>query len=141
MLSLKFKRLKPEAILPKYAHATDAAFDLCSIEDYILKPGERRVFFTGLASEIPEGYFVFIKGRSSLATKGGIEVLAGIIDSGYRGDWGVVLINLGSEPYKINAGDRIAQAILFPVIQPDIIEVQEISPSTRGEGGFGSTGR
>jgi dUTP pyrophosphatase len=141
MLSLKFKRLKPETILPKYAHATDAAFDLCSTENYVLKPGERRVFFTGLAAEIPEGHFVWFRGRSSLATKAGLEVMAGIIDSEYRGDWGVILINLGSEPYEIKVGDRIAQAILLPVNHPEISEVEELPPSGRGEGRFGSTGR
>ena len=140
-MQIKFKKLKPEAVLPKYAHTSDAAFDLYSLENYLLQPGERRVFFIGLASEIPEGYFVLFKGRSSLATKGGIEVLAGVIDSGYRGDWGVVLINLGSTAYEIKAGDKIAQAILFPVVQAEIQEIVELSDSERGAGGFGSTGR
>lgn len=138
---IKFKKLKPEAVIPQYAHTTDAAFDLYSLENYILQSGERKIFFTGLSSEIPEGYFVLFKGRSGLATKGGIEVLAGVIDSGYRGDWGVVLVNLGSEACEIKVGDKIAQAILFPVLQAEMREVQELSDSDRGAGGFGSTGK
>lgn len=136
---VKFKKLKPEAIIPQYAHLTDAGFDLFSIEDYCLKPGERHVFWIGLASEIPEGYFVMIKPRSGLAVKRGIDVLAGVIDSGYRGEWGVVLINLGSKPFEFKKGDKIAQGILFKYEKPEIQEAKKLKSSQRGEGGFGSS--
>lgn len=140
-LTIKFKRLVPEAKIPQYAHPFDAGFDLYSIEEYTLQPGERHTFGTGLASEIPEGWFVMFKGKSGLATKGGIECLAGVIDSGYRGEWGVVLINLGKEAYTIKAGDKVTQGILIPVNQAKMLEVEELSDSDRGGKGFGSTGR
>jgi len=141
MLTIKFKKLNPETTLPSYAHETDAGFDLYSCEDYVLKPGERHIFTTGLTSEIPDGYFVVIKPRSGLAVKAGIDVLAGIIDSGYRGEWGVVLINLGTGPYEFKKGDKIAQGILLKYEQAELKEVKEISGSERKANGFGSTGR
>ena len=141
MLIIKFKKIKPEAILPVYAHETDAGFDLNSCEDYVLKPSEKHIFTTGLTSEIPDGYFVVIKPRSGLAVKAGIDVLAGIIDSGYRGEWGVVLINLGAGAYEFKKGDKIAQGILLEYEKALLEEVKEISDSEREAKGFGSTGR
>lgn len=140
MLTIKFKKLKEEAILPNYAHSSDAGFDLFSIENYVLKTGERHIFKIGLASEIPEGYFVMIKPKSGLAVKAGIDVLAGVIDSAYRDEWGVVLINFGKEPYEIKIGDKIAQGNFLKIDQPKLVEASELSSINRG-GGFGSTGR
>jgi len=140
-MQLKFKKLNPNAKLPVYGRETDAGFDLYSIEDYTLKPNERKVFQIGISSEIPEGYFVMVKPRSGLAVKSGIDVLAGIIDCGYRNEWGVVLINLGSEPYEFKKGDKIAQGILLPCPRAEMVEVQELSEAERGLGGFGSSGR
>ena len=141
MTQLKFKKTKDNATLPTYAHVTDAGFDLYSCEDYILKPGERHVFNIGLISEFSDGYFVVIKPKSGLAVKAGIDVLAGIIDSGYRGEWGVALINLGQEPYEFKTGDKLAQGIILPYEQAAIVETSDLGESDRGTGGFGSTGK
>lgn len=141
MINLNFKKLKEEAVLPAYAHSDDAGFDLFSLEDYSLKPGERHLFLTGLSSEIPSGYFVVIKPKSGLAAKAGIDVLAGVIDAGYRGEWGVILINFGNEKYEFKKGDKIAQGILLKTENGRIIESDKISESERQNGGFGSTGR
>ena len=138
---IKFKKTKENAVLPTYAHLTDAGFNLYSTENYSLIPGERYAFNIGLISEFPEGYFVVIKPRSGLAVKSGIDVLAGIIDSGYRGEWGIVLINLGQEVYEFKIGDKIAQGIILPYKQAQIEESETLGESDRGVGGFGSTGR
>lgn len=139
--TVKFKLLSKDAKLPQYAHDTDAGFDIYSVEDKTLVPGERCVFKTGLASEIPHGWYVQIFDRSGLALKSGIKTMAGVIDVGYRGEWGVIVVNLGNEPVKIEKGDRIAQGILLQVPQAEIVQVQELSETKRGEGGFGSTGK
>lgn len=140
-MELKFKKLKPEAFLPQYAKAGDAGFDLFSCEDYQLKPMERHAFNIGLCSEIPEGYYVKVSPKSGLAVKAGIDVLAGTIDSSYRGEWGVVLINFGSEPYEFKTGDKLAQGVLLKVEEAEIVEADNLSETERGTGGFGSTGK
>ena len=139
-LVIKFKKLRESAILPRYAHSEDAGFDLFSLENYTLKPRERHVFNIGLASEIPPGYFVMLKPKSGLAAKGGIDVLAGVIDSSYRGEWGVVLINSGEQPFEFKVGDKICQGILLEIDQAEIMQVEDLSETERGEAGFGSTG-
>lgn len=139
--TIKFKRLNNEAKLPAYAHEGDAGFDVCCCEEKTLAPGERYVFATGLASEIPLGYFVLLKDRSSVASKNGVHVLAGIIDSGYRGEWFFCLVNLSKKNFVVKEGDRIAQGILLELPKAKIIEVEKLPESERGEGGFGSTGR
>jgi len=140
---LKIKKLNNEAILPKYQTKEAAGFDLHSIEDVVIKPGERKLIGTGLAFEIEYGYEVQIRPRSGLAYKHAITVLntPGTIDSDYRGEIKVLLINLGDEEFTIKKGDRIAQAIIAPVIQAKIIEVENLSDTIRGSGGFGSTGK
>ena len=139
---LKFKKLNDQAVIPQFANPSDVGFDLFSLEDKTLKTGERYVFNTGLASEIPEGYFVVFKPKSGLAVKAGIDVLAGVIDAGYRGEWGVVLINLGHEDYAFSKGDKIAQGILLSFDLPEIIETKDdLSKADRGEKGFGSSGK
>jgi len=142
-VKLKIKKLKQEARIPSYQTKEAAGFDLHSIEDVILKPGERKLIGTGLAFEIEYGYEVQIRPRSGLAFKHGITVLntPGTIDSDYRGEIKVLLINHSNEEFEIKKGDRIAQAIVAPVIQAEIVEVEELSDTTRGEGGFGSTGK
>jgi len=141
MVKIKFEKILPEAKLPSYAHKGDAGFDLFSIEDHQLEPGERYLFATGLKSKIPTGYCVIIKPKSGLAVKAGIDVLAGVIDSGYRGEWRVLLINFGSSPYHFRVGDKIAQGLLIKVEGGSILEGKKLSRSTRGKMGFGSTGR
>lgn len=141
MLKLKFKLLDPQAKLPAYAHQGDAAFDIYSIESVNLKKGETHPVKTGVASEIPAGYFVSFRGRSGLAAKSSIDVLGGVIDATYRGEWMVILTNLGKTSYKIEKGDRIAQGILHPVPPVKIVEVKKLSETIRGGSGFGSSGK
>ncbi|WP_024789302.1 dUTP diphosphatase [Lebetimonas sp. JH292] len=140
---LKVKKLSNEAIIPEYKSEEAAGFDLHSVEDIIIKPGERRLIKTALAFEIERGYEIQIRPRSGLAFKHGITVLntPGTIDSDYRGEIKVLLINLGNEDFEIKKGERIAQAVVAPVIQARFIEVGELSETKRGSGGFGSTGK
>ena len=138
---IKFLLLNVDAVLPTYAYPGDAAFDLYSTSAAVLKKGEYKVVPTGLSSEIPKGYFVSFRDRSGLAAKEGIHTMAGVIDSGYRGEWGVVLINLGKKAYRIQKGERIAQGILQPAPQALIKRVKKLTEAKRGRGGFGSTGK
>jgi dUTP pyrophosphatase len=140
---LKVKKLSDEAIIPDYQSEEAAGFDLHSIDDVIIKPGERKLIGTGLAFEIEKGYEIQIRPRSGLAYKHGITVLntPGTIDSDYRGEIKVLLINLSDEEFKIKKGERIAQAVVAPVIQAKIVEVDDLNDTKRGSGGFGSTGK
>jgi len=142
-MKLKIKKLTPDAIIPAYQTELAAGFDLHSVEDYVLKKGERKLIKTGLAFEIEEGYEVQIRPRSGLAFKHGITVLntPGTIDADYRGEIMVLLINLGEDDFEIKKGERIAQAVIAPVIQAEFVEVDELSETKRGKGGFGSTGK
>jgi dUTP pyrophosphatase len=142
-VKLKIKKLKQEAHIPSYQTKEAAGFDLHAIEDVVINPGERKLIGTGLAFEIEFGYEVQIRPRSGLAYKHGITVLntPGTIDSDYRGEIKVLLINLGKEAFEIKVGERIAQAVVAPIKQAEIVEVEELSDTTRGEGGFGSTGK
>lgn len=138
---IKFLRLHKDAILPTYAHDDDAGFDLYSIEGKILKPGKLEIISLGIASEIPKGWYVAIRDKSSLAFNQGIHTLAGTMDAGYRGEWKLVLVNHGTKRYRVEKKDKIAQGILLPSPQAKIIEVKKLSVSKRGAKGFGSTGR
>ncbi len=142
-MKLKIKKLTPDAMIPAYQTELAAGFDLHSIEDYVLKKGERKLIKTGLAFEIEPGFEVQIRPRSGLAFKHGITVLntPGTIDADYRGEIMVLLINLGEEDFEIKKGERIAQAVIAPVIQAKFEEVDELSVTKRGKGGFGSTGK
>jgi dUTP pyrophosphatase len=141
MVKVKVKKLKENAILPKYAHDGDAAMDLYSIEDYVVLAGKRVLVSTGIAMELPEGYWANIRGRSGLAFKKGISILGGVIEHGYRGEYGVVFLNTGDEDFEIKSGDRIAQVLILPVVTAEIEEVEELRDSVRGGGAFGSTGK
>jgi len=141
-MDLKVKKLVPEAKLPDYIHADDAAMNMYTVEAYTLAPGERRIFKTGIAMAIPMGYAGLIWDRSGLANKSGIKRMGGVIDAGYRGEIGVGLMNLSKEPVEILKGDKVAQMIIQKIEQPKIVESDELpSSATRGESGFGSTGR
>ena len=142
-MKLKIKKLSNEAVIPAYQTELAAGFDLHSIEDYVLKRKEKKLIKTGLAFEIEPGFEVQIRPRSGLAYKHGITVLntPGTIDADYRGEIMVLLINLGEEDFEIKKGERIAQAVIAPVVQAEIIEVEELSVTKRGEKGFGSTGK
>ncbi len=129
--------------LPRYQHEGDAGMDLYSAEDYVLKPGERKIFSAGIKLAIPKGYEVQIRPRSGLAVKNGITVLntPGTIDHQYRGMVGVILINHGQDPFEVKKGERIAQMVLNKFENFELEEVEELSETERGEGGFGSTGK
>lgn len=141
---LRIRRIHPDATLPKYAHGPeeDAGMDLCAVEDALLKPNVPQAVPTGLTLELPPGYEAQIRPRSGLALKHAISVpnSPGTIDPGYRGEVKVILINLGRAPYQIHKGDRIAQMVIARYEALEIVE-GELSDSTRGAGGFGSSGR
>ncbi|MEM7169199.1 MAG: dUTP diphosphatase [Pseudomonadota bacterium] len=130
--------------LPAYATADSAGLDLCAAvtEDVVLQPGERGLIPTGLAIALPAGTEAQVRPRSGLALKNGVTVLnaPGTIDADYRGEVGVILINLGHEPFTVTRGSRIAQMIIAPYSQTNWQEVEELKESQRGTGGFGSTG-
>ena len=139
---LQIKRIKPEARLPEYKTAGATCFDLASLEDKLLEPGEIWAFGTGLAASPPPGYGLKIYPRSSIGIKRVVPAnLTGIIDQDYRGELIVVLVNDGSEPYQVTAGDRIAQCELQKVDQAIIREVDELDTTGRGDKGFGGTGK
>lgn len=131
--------------LPSYmSHGAAGADVVAAVEcDLVLAPGERAVVPTGFALEVPAGYEVQVRPRSGLAAKHGITCLnsPGTIDSDYRGPVGVVLVNLGQEPFVVRRGERIAQLIVAPVVQAEFREVAALAGTSRGQGGFGSTGR
>lgn len=128
--------------LPRYATPGAAGMDVVSAEDVILAPGARHAVATGLAMAIPQGFEIQVRPRSGLALKHGITVpnAPGTIDSDYRGELKVILINHGDEPLAITRGDRVAQLVLAPVIQGRWEEVEQLDDTVRGSGGFGSTG-
>ena len=141
-MTVKFKRIDPAAVLPAYARPGDAGMDVCACEDAVLRPGERRLVRTGLVMELPEDAEAQLRPRSGLALKHGITLLntPGTIDAGYRGEVGIILINLGQEPFEVRAGMRIAQMVISRVLRADVVEVAEVNGTARGAGGFGSTG-
>ena len=141
---MRLKVLKFDKTLPdlQYAKSGDVAFDLRSAEDnYTLKPMEWKIFKTGIAMELPEKHVGNIRDRSGMAGKYAIHVMGGIIDPGYRGEIGVVLINLGGKDFVVEKYMRIAQMLVQPVEIVDFEFVDKLSETERGEGGFGSTGR
>jgi len=140
MVSVKVKKLKENAIIPKYAHPGDAGMDLFSTEDYIVKSGKRQLVSTGIAMSLPEGYFASIRGKSGLAYKSGISILGGVIEWTYTGEYGVIVLNSGDEDFEIKTGDKVAQVIISPVASVDVEEVEELAKTKRGAGAFGSTG-
>lgn len=135
------KKLVGSAMIPARANKTDAGYDLWSVESYTLKPLERKLFRTGIAIEIPSGYYGRVAPRSGLAFKRGLDVMAGVIDSGFRGEVGVILVNLSNEEVYLTHGDRIAQLIIETCHQPTMIWVEDLNDSSRSEKGFGSTGK
>lgn len=141
-MTVSFKRLVPEAVLPAYAHPGDAGMDLCSVESTVIPPGGRALVHTGLKMALPLGFEAQVRPRSGLALKRGVTVLntPGTIDEGYRGEIGVILANFGNEDFKVETGDRIAQMVIAPVTRAEVVEKDELDATDRGEGGFGSTG-
>jgi len=137
---LKVVLLHPDAVAPAYAHPTDAGADLVVTEGGTLRPGEMRDFACGLAIEPPLGYFYDIRPRSSTLRKRGLLIHTGTIDNGFRGPLYVYAWNTTNHDVTVEPGDRLAQMVLLPSVQPVIKVVEELSDSDRGTGGFGSTG-
>jgi len=137
-----FKRLDPEVEIPTRSHIGDAAVDLQARYDISLEPGERAAVPTGIAVAIPDGFAGFVLPRSGHARRLGVGVVngPGLIDSGYRGEISVLLINHGTEPVRFARGERIAQLVVVPVPAVEWVEVVELDETSRGTGGFGSTG-
>jgi len=136
-------RLDPDVALPSYAHPGDAGADLVTTSDVRIAPGERVVVGTGIAIALPAGYAGFVHPRSGLAARTGLSIVnaPGTIDSGYRGEIRVCLVNLDSEkPIVLRRGDRIAQLVVQRVERADFVEVEQLDETVRGAGGYGSTG-
>jgi dUTP pyrophosphatase len=144
VIQLPIRRLRPEAALPARAYTGDAGFDLAACERVELGPGERAMVPTGLAVAIPEGYAGFVQPRSGLAARNGLTIVntPGLVDSGYRGELQVILLNTDRErSFVVEPGMRIAQLLVVPVAELELAEVEELPASERGVRGFGSSAR
>jgi dUTP pyrophosphatase len=141
-MKINIKKLSETAKIPTYANRGDAGLDLYSDNNFLLIPGDRALVKTGIAIELPEGYEMQIRPRSGLSVKHGITVLnsPGTIDSGYRGEIGVVLYNASRVPFEVRQGERIAQGVIAAYVSADLVEVYALDESERGANGFGSTG-
>lgn len=141
-MKLLVERINEKAIIPFQVHEGDVGMDLFSVDEVVLKPMERKLIHTGIRIQLPKNTEAQIRPRSGLALKNGITVLntPGTIDEGYRGEIGIILINLGQEEFKVTQGMRVAQMVIKPTLTLDVEEVVELTSTDRGEGGFGSTG-
>lgn len=142
MYTLKVKKLNEEAIIPNFAHKGDAGMDLYSIEKVLIPSGESRLIKTGISIQLPSMTEAQVRPRSGMALKHSITVLntPGTIDEGYRGEIGVILINHSKEDFLVTKHMKIAQMVVKPIYDIDIVEVDNLNETDRGEGGFGSTG-
>jgi dUTP pyrophosphatase len=144
MIEIQIKLLDKDLPMPRYQHEGDAGLDLPSRVDYVLEPGERAMIPTGNAVAIPRGYAGFVLPRSGLASRHGIALVnsPGLVDSGYRGEMAIIMINTDKrEAFHIKRGDRIAQLVIQKVVEATTIQVSELDATSRGAGGFGSTGQ
>lgn len=134
------KRTDKRAQMPVYAHASDAGMDIFTLERVEIPAGERVMVPTGLSFAIPEGYVGLIWDKSGVAAKRGVTMLAGVLDSGYRGEVTLVALNTSKETQTFGEGEKITQILIQPITQPELVEVEELDDTQRGEGAFGSTG-
>ena len=144
MIEIQIKLLDEELPMPRYQHEGDAGLDLPSRVDYVLEPGERAMIPTGIAVAIPRGYAGFVLPRSGLASRHGIALVnsPGLVDSGYRGEMAIIMINTDKrDAFHIKRGDRIAQLVIQKIVEATTIQVSELDATSRGSGGFGSTGQ
>jgi dUTP pyrophosphatase len=139
-MKLKIKRIHADAKLPSYGHLGDAGLDLFSATDVVLEKGQVLDVPTGIKVAIPEGSVGLVWDKSGVSLRG-VHRLAGVIDSGYRGEVKVVLVNMSDEPFVISKGMKIAQLLIQPVTTVKVVEVEDLGGTPRGEGGFGSTGK
>lgn len=141
-VEVRIVKTHEDAILPHYVHAGDSGMDLYSIEDGMIPPGETALVRTGLKIAVPEHYEAQIRPKSGLALKYAVTLTntPGTIDSGYRGEVCVILINHGRVPYHVQKHAKIAQLVICPVVRATLVEVESLDETTRGDGGFGSTG-
>ena len=138
--TLRFKQLDPRAVLPSRGSSFAAGLDICSIEDLIIEPHQRASARTGLAVAIPHGFYGRVAPRSGLAVRHGLDVLAGVIDSDYRGELCCILYNTSDAPITLSAGSKICQLIIEQIITPNATWAADLDETARGAGGFGSTG-
>ena len=139
-MKIKIKKLKENAKLPTYHHPGDVGMDLYSMETVTIPTMGHYRFWHGFAMEFPVGYAAIVKDKSSIS-KAGLHQMGGVFDAGYRGEYNTHLVNLSSEPYTVEEGDKVAQLVIFPVEIAEFEETDTLSDSARGEGMFGSTGR
>ncbi len=139
-MTIRIKKLSATAIVPSYAHEHDAGMDFYSSETATILPGERRAISTGIAIAIPSGYVGLVWDKSGIALQHGLKTMAGVIDAGYRGEVRIVMHNASHKAHTVQAGTKIAQMLVQPVVQKKIVEVRELDETSRGEKGFGSTG-
>jgi len=142
VVKVTIKKIKDNAVVPCYVHPGDAGVDLYSTETYTLQPQERTLVSTGLEIAVPQGYEAQIRPKSGLALNHGLTILntPGTIDSGYRGEVGILIINQSKEPYTISSGKKIAQMVFNKIETVEFMETDQLDETQRGKGGFGSTG-
>ncbi len=138
-MKIKVKRISKTAKLPTFAHSGDAGMDIFSNETVKIKPNHRAIVKTGIKMELPKGFVALVWDKSGIA-KNGLSTIGGVIDSGYRGEYKIMLHNISSKDYTINIGDKIAQILIQKVYAPEIIETNSLSKTKRSDSGFGSTG-
>lgn len=139
-MKIKIKKLNVDAYLPKYAHIGDVGMDLYALESVTVEPMEHVRIWHGFALEFPVGYAAIVLDKGSIS-KAKLHTMGGVFDAGFRGEYNTHLVNLGSEPYTIEKGDKVSQLVIYPVAIVELEEVDELSVSDRGTGAFGSTGK
>lgn len=139
-MKIKIKKLKENAKLPNYYHPGDVGMDMYAMETVTIAPMEHYRFYHGFALEFPDGYAALVMDKGSIS-KAGMHTLGGVFDAGFRGEYNTHLVNLSDKPYTIEAGDKVAQLVITPIVIAELEEVNELNNSARGEGAFGSTGK
>ena len=140
-MKIKIKKVHPDAIIPKYAHPGDAGMDLYTTGSVVLRPGERKSIPVGVAIELPPGYVSLVWDKSGLSHKHGLKQFGGVIDSNYRGEYNVGVMNLSDKEFKFGKGDKVAQILIQKVEEAEFEEVSELSDSPRGDKWLGSSGK
>lgn len=140
-MKLYIKKMHEAAVVPSFAHTTDAGMDLCTSVEVTINPGERASVPTGIAMQIPDGHVGLIWDKSGISQKVGLKTLGGVIDAGYRGEIFVGLFNTGKDAHTFLPGQKVAQILIQEIKQPELEVVESLEDSSRGEGAFGSTGK